>query len=93
LRSLLEFINEPWSDDVLKYYQQPHDLGRGDRKALLQKGIVPSIDNWRALDEVLLEKVQAIVQQPAARLGYTFDAREDRKPSDFAEVTSEDRAW
>ncbi|MBI3840125.1 MAG: sulfotransferase, partial [Planctomycetia bacterium] len=79
LRSLIEFINEPWSDDVLKYYQHQHDLGRGDRKALLQKGIVPSVDNWRSLDSALLEKVQAIVQGPAAQLGYAFETPASRE--------------
>jgi protein-tyrosine sulfotransferase len=70
LRSLFGFLDEPWSSDVLKYYDKAHDLGRGDRKALMQKGIRPSWGNWEQLSPDLLRQMQTIVEAPARTLGY-----------------------
>ena len=70
LRRMFDGLNEVWSDEVLTYYNKQHDLGRGDRKALMQKGIKPSVDNWRALDAEVLHRMAAIVRKPASQLGY-----------------------
>ncbi len=72
LRGVFEFLGEPWSPDVLTYYNQQHDLGRGDRKALMQKGLKPSVGNWQSLDRDLLDQMWAIVGETASRLGYEY---------------------
>jgi protein-tyrosine sulfotransferase len=70
LRSIFEFLGEAWSPDVLAYYDQGHDLGRGDRKALMQKGIRASRGNWEQLNPDLLRQMRMIVEAPARELGY-----------------------
>ena len=74
LRSIFEFIHEPWDSQVLNYYKVPHDQGRGDRKALMQKGITPSVGNWQGLDPALIQRIQQIVVEPARLLGYDCEA-------------------
>jgi hypothetical protein len=70
MRNMFQFLGEPWDDRVMAYYEQPHDLGRGDRKALIQKGIKASVDNWHSLDPDLIHGIDEIVGETAARLGY-----------------------
>ena len=82
LRRVFAGLGEPWSPEVLTYYNKQHDLGRGDRKALIQKGIRASLDNWHALDESLVEQLAAIVRKPATQLGYTNLSKECRQLSD-----------
>jgi protein-tyrosine sulfotransferase len=70
MRAVFAFMGEPWHEEVLNYHKQPHDQGRGDRKALMAKGIAPSVGNWQDLDPALVEQIQDIVRMPARHLGY-----------------------
>lgn len=74
LSSVLEFLGETWDKQVLDYHKLPHDQGRGDHKAAMQKGINPSIGNWRDLDPELVYKIMQIVEEPARQLGYDCDS-------------------
>jgi hypothetical protein len=81
LRSLCEFLDEPWDSNMLRHHEMPHDFGCEDPVARGTAGFRGSFDNWRAWPDESIERACAILMPLMHELGYStgFVASRERK--------------
>jgi hypothetical protein len=70
LKSMFEFINEPWEQNVLSYYEYPHDKGREDGRVGVTRGITVSKDHFKKWHRDIFEQCYALAKPSLARIGY-----------------------
>lgn len=70
LPGLFEFLDEPWSDKVLKFASESHDFGLQDYKILETQGFKPSVGNYRNWKTEELAQANEIAGSVLAKLGY-----------------------
>jgi len=74
LRRLCGFLGEPWSEEMLHYDHQKHDVGVEDPVVRGLRGFAPSLDTWRAWSDADRERALACLGDVMARLGYDADS-------------------
>ena len=82
-RSLCQFLEEPWSDEMIRHHEQSHDFGTEDPIARGTKGFRGSYENWRAWDAAQKETAIDILKPLIEEVGYTIQ-------SPFAQVEKSD---
>ena len=73
LRDVFEFLGEPWEEQVLAFYKQPHDRGRGHADAAFMKGFRPSLENWKGWTPEQIRLAGDIVAPQLEQLEYRVD--------------------
>ena len=78
-RSICTFLNEPFDDEMLEFYQKsrsnihPHSQELGGVKTLTRPISTVSVDKWRSgLSSSDIASVEAVCQQAMLKLGYTL---------------------
>jgi len=74
LRELLDFLGEPWEESVLRFNEQEHDRGQGDPSATSFDTFKPSIGNWKAWDDEMVDKAVEVLKPVMDELGYTTES-------------------
>jgi hypothetical protein len=74
LRSLCDFLDEPWDDNMLEFNRQRHDVGIEDPVVRGTRGFDGSFDNWRMWSEADRERALQILALPMKRLGYSAES-------------------
>ncbi|NNE91112.1 MAG: sulfotransferase [Verrucomicrobiales bacterium] len=69
-RPIFDFLDEPWEDSVLEFYDSDHDKGNEDGRASATRGFVVSKSNYNSWPEDLKTQCWEIVEPVASRLGY-----------------------
>lgn len=73
VKSIMEFLNEPWSDDLLDYNRTAHDEGFGDKQAARQTKISPNSGYYRQWEPEMIDRAYEIGRDIMIRLGYTIE--------------------
>jgi len=77
LRQMFEFLHEPWEEQVLRYYEQPHDMGIGDPRAQQSKGVQASKRNWDTWTDSQIAAATEVLNPVMQRLAYPTSATVD----------------
>jgi hypothetical protein len=70
LKELCGFLNEPWTDLLLRHHEVQHDHGHEDPIARVTKGFRPSVGNWQAWSADQLAKAHGELHELIEQLGY-----------------------
>jgi len=72
---VFQFLSEPWEEDVLRFYEHPHDfwIGLQDAKAGETKGFVPHIGAYRNQPRDVVQRMVEQAGPMLQRLGYAVD--------------------
>ena len=70
LRSMFEFVGEPWEPEVLQYNRFPHDVGLEDPDVKRRSRIVANSGKYRAWPVELQKAVREACRSTLVRLGY-----------------------
>lgn len=73
IRSLLNFLDEPWEPQVLEYYEQDHDIGKEDGRVMVTRNISANSGYYRSWPKDLLKKCSDIALPTLDTLGYLTD--------------------
>jgi hypothetical protein len=73
LRALFEFLNEPWSPEVLRFHEQEHDhwIGLQDGKAADSRAIERRSGGWQSRNPQEQERMLREAGPMLERLGYS----------------------
>jgi LPS sulfotransferase NodH len=72
LNNLCEFIQEPWSDTMLKHHEHKHDFGTEDPVSRGTKGFSISSENWYAWKDVEISNAWSILKEISIYHGYNI---------------------
>jgi len=81
LRSVCQFLDEPWDQQMLRHDEVPHDFGHEDPVARVTRGVQPSHGNWRQWSPAQLDVALGILHPLMAPLGYSWESVEHRPAS------------
>jgi hypothetical protein len=71
LKTMLDFLCEPWDSRVLEYHTFDHNYGVEDPVVRGAVGFFENTGNWKAMQELQVEKAVAVVGDCMNNLGYT----------------------
>jgi protein-tyrosine sulfotransferase len=73
VRSMFEFLGEPWEEQVLEFHQVPHDhwIGLQDGRAAEVRGFSPRIGTWREQPGETIDRMLREAAPMLETLGYS----------------------
>ena len=76
IRKVLGFIDEEWHEELLRFWEQDHDIGREDGRVGASRGFHFSGGHYRRWDEAIRQRTWEIVEHEAVLNGYSLCAHE-----------------
>jgi hypothetical protein len=70
VKTILNFINEPWEPEVLEFWRFDHDKGREDGRTMATREISVSKGHYHEWPPCLVEQCREIAEPVLSRLGY-----------------------
>ena len=72
LKALFQFLQEPWEDDVLRFYEFEHDKGPEHGRTVVTRGFSISKDKYLTWDSSIIEQCAELASPTLAALEYTI---------------------
>ncbi|NIP95497.1 MAG: sulfotransferase domain-containing protein, partial [Akkermansiaceae bacterium] len=74
LKETFQFLEEPWEEEVLKFYDTDHDKGNEDGRVSATRGFTVSQGNYRSWPDEVRTDAWSIVAPVAEALSYQDEA-------------------
>lgn len=76
IKSLFEFLNEPFESQVLEFYNHPHDTGKEGGRAISSKGFVKSSGHYKSWPEEIINECSLLAKDTLMVLNNRYSHRQ-----------------